>query len=384
MPLNPFTTEAWSEYAVGMAILLTRIGARCTQVGRRWDGDDYFAVLAVIFFSAELSMLQLIGDNGSITGMSDEKALTLTSEQKSKIVFGSKCLLAGWIVHTSLIWCLKACMLFFYHRLTLNLQQQRLVKITGCICGVAYLVTIIVFLTHCHPLHRLWQVYPYPGDDCALNISKYLVLVVTNVITDAMILYIPLPLLWHVQIPLSRKILFGLWLCSGIFIMVATLLRCVLCLQDVSQINVGTIWSIRETFVGIIAVNFPVLLPFLRRATHIISSARNTSGKNTHSNSGSGALPDSMRLSHVDRKGKKRTVHAITDVDNESEEQIVGTKDDGGESTVENEGPEGSTRARTLTGSSLGDGDKLNGHVEDVSGITVTRGYEITSQERQA
>ena len=62
-----------------------------------------------------------------------------------------------------------------------------------------------------------------------------------------MILWIPLPLLWTVQLPLRRKILYGCWLCTGVFIMMATLLRCILCLQDVSQINVGTIWSIRET-----------------------------------------------------------------------------------------------------------------------------------------
>ena len=30
-----------------------------------------------------------------------------------------------------------------------------------------------------------------------------------------------------------------------------------------------------------------------------------------------------MRLSYVKRSGKKRTVHAITDADNESEERIV-------------------------------------------------------------
>lgn len=62
-----------------------------------------------------------------------------------------------------------------------------------------------------------------------------------------MILYIPIPILRTVQLPLRRKILFGIWLCSGVFIMVATLLRCILVLQDASQINVSTIWSIRET-----------------------------------------------------------------------------------------------------------------------------------------
>jgi hypothetical protein len=39
----------------------------------------------------------------------------------------------------------------------------------------------------------------------------------------------------------------ALWLCAGVFIMVATLLRCILCLRQADDINIGTIWSIRET-----------------------------------------------------------------------------------------------------------------------------------------
>jgi hypothetical protein len=102
---TPFQTEAWTEYAVGMAILLARIAARCWQIGFKWDGDDYFAVLAVFFFTAELVMLELIGQFGSITGMNDEIALALTPEQTRRIVIGGKCLLAGWILYTTLIWC---------------------------------------------------------------------------------------------------------------------------------------------------------------------------------------------------------------------------------------------------------------------------------------
>lgn len=104
---NPFTTEAWTEYAVGTLILLARIAARCSRIGLNWEGDDYFALLSVFFFTGELVMLQMIGEFGSITGMSDEKALTLTPEQTQNIVIGSKCLLAGWIIYTTLIWCRK-------------------------------------------------------------------------------------------------------------------------------------------------------------------------------------------------------------------------------------------------------------------------------------
>lgn len=50
--------------------------------------------------------------------MNDALALTLSDQQKERIVIGSKCLVAGWVLYVTLIWCLKACMLFLYRRLT--------------------------------------------------------------------------------------------------------------------------------------------------------------------------------------------------------------------------------------------------------------------------
>jgi hypothetical protein len=76
--------------------------------------------------------------------------------------------------------------------------------------------------------------------------------------------------------------------------------------------------------VGIIAVNFPVIKPFFNRAKIALSSVKPSQ---EHS---SNALPDSLRLSHVERHGKKRTVHEITRLDttcNESEEHIVRKRD---------------------------------------------------------
>ena len=102
---NPFTTEAWTEYAIGIVVIILRITARCWQIRLRWDGDDYFAILCAFFFTAELVMLELIGQNGSITGMSNELALQLTPEESQRVTVGSKYLLAGWILYTTLIWC---------------------------------------------------------------------------------------------------------------------------------------------------------------------------------------------------------------------------------------------------------------------------------------
>ncbi|KAK2024988.1 hypothetical protein LX32DRAFT_704337 [Colletotrichum zoysiae] len=196
---TPFKVEAWTEYAIGLLVLLIRLVYRSTIVGSNWEGDDHFALIAVFFWTGELVMLELIGQYGSITGMTDEIALTLSDKQIERIVVGSKCLLAGWCLYVTLVWCLKACMLFL-----LNLRQKRMVIVAALTCVLFYLVTIIVILTRCQPFHANWQVYPYPGDSCALNIPNYIVLAITNVTTDMMILYIPLPLLWSVQMPLAR------------------------------------------------------------------------------------------------------------------------------------------------------------------------------------
>lgn len=51
MAYTPFTVEAWSEYAVGLVILFIRIFYRCSIIGRNWDGDDWFAAVAVFFWT---------------------------------------------------------------------------------------------------------------------------------------------------------------------------------------------------------------------------------------------------------------------------------------------------------------------------------------------
>jgi hypothetical protein len=55
MGATPFQVEAWSEYAVGLLILFARIIYRSITVGKNWEGDDYFAALAVIFWTVRES-----------------------------------------------------------------------------------------------------------------------------------------------------------------------------------------------------------------------------------------------------------------------------------------------------------------------------------------
>ncbi|TQN68540.1 hypothetical protein CSHISOI_06905, partial [Colletotrichum shisoi] len=346
---TPFQTEAWTEYGLGVLVILLRIFSRWKIVGFNWQGDDYFAILCLVFWTLELCMLELIGQNGTNIGITNEIGATLTSEEIAKFEFGSKCLLAGWNFYVTLIWGLKACILFFFGRITsvgwrmklmlyyrLATRQQRIVKWTSVATILGYVGVMIVLWSHCTPVQRNWQVVPYPGDECTLAVANYLSLVVLSISyaqdTDMLIVSIPLPLLWAVKLSVKRKFAIGLLLCSGVFVMIAALLRCILSLKDFEGINVSTIWAIRETFVGIIAVNAACIRPLFSSA-HWLRSTKGSSGNN-QKYTGSGDKYSHQLVTiggggqSVDRSGlpskRRYNRYNMTELDNNaSEEQIV-------------------------------------------------------------
>jgi hypothetical protein len=73
-------------------------------------------------------------------------------------------------------------------------------------------------------------------------------------------------MLWRLQIRLSKKFAISVLLCSGLFVIAAAIIRAVLTLGTTpSGLNINR-WGVRETFVGIIAVNSPILRLLFNRS----------------------------------------------------------------------------------------------------------------------
>jgi hypothetical protein len=62
---------------------------------------------------------------------------------------------------------------------------------------------------------------------------------ICGVRTDVGILFIPVPLIWKVKMPLSRKLVIAALFSSGLFVITAALLRCILTLQNVKNPQAG-------------------------------------------------------------------------------------------------------------------------------------------------
>jgi hypothetical protein len=76
----------------------------------------------------------------------------------------------------------------------------------------------------------------------------------------------PSTLLYFKLTSLCRKIVIGVLLSSGLFVIAAAIIRVVLTLSaNPSALNINR-WGVRETIVGIITVNIPILRPLLTRS----------------------------------------------------------------------------------------------------------------------
>lgn len=85
-----------------------------------------------------------------------------------------------------------------FDRLTLGLDSQRIVKWMAYACGLTYFVIIMVTSLSCLPYSENWATIPYPRAMCSTRFQDMYMVTILNVLTDAAMLCIPLPILWFV------------------------------------------------------------------------------------------------------------------------------------------------------------------------------------------
>ncbi|KAH6876734.1 hypothetical protein B0T10DRAFT_566700 [Thelonectria olida] len=184
-------------------------------------------------------------------------------------VGGSKNQVAGWTVYTTVLWTIKAALCAFYFRLTHGLPSYKIRLYIGAgLIASTYIAVICCILFSCRPFHKMWQINPDPGNLCQPASSKLYIFIVVclNVITDAYLLLIPIPLLWGAQIPKIKKIGLVFLFSGGIFVMVAGLLRCVLILENsVMGPTQGASWAVRESFVAVATSSLPMTWGWVRQ-----------------------------------------------------------------------------------------------------------------------
>ncbi|KAM3420108.1 hypothetical protein BST61_g3410 [Cercospora zeina] len=256
---QPYLIEVWVLFGVGVLVFLARFIVRIRTVGlRQFAGDDYMAMLVLACYTADAATVTIACEFFRAAGE------TCRIWLEDAIV--------GLVHIYCSEWGLKACMLFFFHRITFGLPQERYVKALGVACATTYVTMFFTITLSCRPFHLNWQVKPKPPEHCEVRIQNFYVCTVLNVLTDAALLAVPIPLLWRLKIPLRKKITIGLLLSSGIFVITAALTRIIMTLRAHPSATVINRWGVRETIAGIFAVNAPILQPLCKRSFYATGS----------------------------------------------------------------------------------------------------------------
>ncbi|KAI9810441.1 MAG: hypothetical protein M1826_003610 [Phylliscum demangeonii] len=164
----------------------------------------------------------------------------------------------------------KFAILIFFRRLSPQKVFRMAIYVTAFIVFGSYLSLGLALFFACHPIAMNWDITITHGS-CINRAAVYLATAGANIATDFAILLLPIPMLWHLQIPKRQK--YGLALVFGagsldciISIIRLRTLQPLLTTADPTWLVVEpSIWITIELHLSLICACLIVLKPFLRR-----------------------------------------------------------------------------------------------------------------------
>lgn len=227
--------------------------------------NDYLIIAALFFAITETVTLLLAVTKGKV-------GYHMTELTTSEIVSLAKSYLAAEPSWVSANTCVKLSILHLYKQI-FPIRKFRIVVYAVMLLVVAYWTSTIVRMFFlCSPLAFYWD-KSIQGGTCLNTSATSLSVSVINLILDLIVIALPMPMLWGLQMATSRKM--GLTAIFGIGggICIITILRIVsvvnLDLNDLSYSGIDdAIWSELEPCLGIINACLPVLPPVMSHIFH--------------------------------------------------------------------------------------------------------------------
>jgi hypothetical protein len=164
---------ALTFHFTGSAVLLTRLAVRARTVGiRQFCGDDYITLIVLLCYIGDAVTVDLTYRFGTNIDFTQAQLTSMTNAERHEVIIGSKLELLAWYSYTALIWALKACMLFFFGRLTAGLSMQTYVRYLTAAMFLSYAAVFLTITCGCVPIQKNWQIMPDPGLHCTVSVTN--------------------------------------------------------------------------------------------------------------------------------------------------------------------------------------------------------------------
>ncbi|KAJ9283323.1 hypothetical protein DTO021C3_9097 [Paecilomyces variotii] len=279
------TFSALSFLFVGLRLWARRLRRSTLTV------NDFMIMAALVFQVGEMAVLIL----GTRSGGIGYHASMLSSKKMSYLMKIYMAVEPLWISSNS---CARISMIHLY--ITTFPSRRFLITAytVAALVAACWVSTIIRMCLLCTPLAYIWD-KSIQGGHCINIRASWISVSIMDLVLNAIILIIPIPMLRHLRLPGTKKMALGSVFLFGSAVCVIAALRIV----SIAQLNTAdmsysivyhAIWSALEPCLSIIAACLPVLQPILSKPIR----RQSCYGLSTESNTESGTLSQTHLRSH--------------------------------------------------------------------------------------
>ncbi|KAJ0379050.1 hypothetical protein COL26b_002831 [Colletotrichum chrysophilum] len=243
-------------------IILLRVAGRFIRTERLFQ-EDKVAALALIPLWLRMVCVHFV----LLYGTNNSQFDGLSPEDEHRRQIASGLVLASRIFYAATLWILKNTILEFFKRLTgvtwARSYEQTLVFIR-CTLVATFIAIIISDLAECRPFHHYWQVTPDPGGQCRQGFAHLITMATCNILTDALLVFFPIPIILRSQMGLKRKVQLTLLFSLSLAVIGVTIYRVPHVIREHGQQQLRSVFASVELLFATTAANALVLGSFVR------------------------------------------------------------------------------------------------------------------------
>ncbi|KAJ8058508.1 hypothetical protein OCU04_012694 [Sclerotinia nivalis] len=234
--------------------------------------DDYLilpALFCTIFVNVTLIVSVVKGEHGSHQKLGPHGELihdsALDVYQKTRLIMEA--------VTFPALGFTKVSLLFLYKRIFAVRAFRLICWVLIVLASLWATLFFFLIIFQCHPVSIFWTKFEFQyGDSCFQTIPFYESTTYTDFLLDILILALPIPMIWKLQLPLKQKIAVSFVFLLGTFVLFAGIVRLVLFFQLAPNVKLHYkditfytppifVWCAIENGMAVLSACLPTLRP---------------------------------------------------------------------------------------------------------------------------
>ncbi|KAI2866328.1 Rhodanese-like domain family protein [Aspergillus niger] len=259
--LQPWATATTVSVTVlAFVCVVLRVISRLERKQKLW-WDDWMIIFSMLWNFIVVGFIFAMIHEGM--GIHADKLPT------SQIILIAKYLVVAEILYVfNLVWT-KLSILLMYYRIFRFPYFKKWAYAIGTFVILWVICITFLFIFICVPVQKLW--YPSLPGHCISQVGTWIANATSTIATDLIILFLPLPQVWKLQLRLSEKIALTVAFGLGFFVIFASAYRFTVLFSYTSADSSYTLaptvgWTAIEMSAGIVSACLPTLRPALQLA----------------------------------------------------------------------------------------------------------------------